>query len=112
MLLRSQLLKGVLDIAVLAVLDEGPSYGYAILTRLEAAGLHEVGDASVYGTLRRLEDAGQLRSRSVASEVGPTRRYYETTAVGRARLEDGMAAWAEVNSALAALFAARSERGR
>jgi PadR family transcriptional regulator PadR len=109
-LLRSQLLKGILDIAVLAVLDEAPSYGYAILTRLGEAGLHDVGDASVYGTLRRLEDAGQLRSRTVASDVGPARRYYETTAVGRARLDEGVAAWADLDLALANLFAARSGR--
>ena len=50
----TQLLKGVLDLAVLAVLRDEDGYGYDILRRLRAAGLEEVGDASVYGTLRRL----------------------------------------------------------
>jgi PadR family transcriptional regulator PadR len=58
----SQLLKGVLDLAVLAVLDRGDGYGYEVVRGLRAAGLHEVGDASVYGTLRRLYNAGLLTS--------------------------------------------------
>jgi PadR family transcriptional regulator PadR len=110
--LRSQLLKGVLDIAVLAALDEEPSYGYAILTRLEQAGLHGVGDASVYGTLRRLEDAGHLRSQSVASESGPPRRYFSLTATGRAALAEGIREWSEMKDALGALFNGRGARDR
>ena len=58
---KSQLLKGVLDIAVLAVILRGEAYGYEILARLEEAGLEGVGDASVYGTLRRLEQGGHLQ---------------------------------------------------
>ena len=37
----SQLLKGVLDLAVLAVLRENDVYGYDVLRRLRAAGLDE-----------------------------------------------------------------------
>ncbi|HEV7680226.1 MAG TPA: PadR family transcriptional regulator [Candidatus Dormibacteraeota bacterium] len=109
-MLRSQLLKGVLDIAVLAALDEEPSYGYAILTRLEQAGLRGVGDASVYGTLRRLEDAGHLRSQSIASESGPPRRYFSLTATGRATLAEGIRDWDEMKDALGTLFDGRGAR--
>ncbi|WP_262379823.1 PadR family transcriptional regulator [Nonomuraea sp. PA05] len=58
----SQLLKGVLDLAVLAVLNDRDGYGYDVVRRLREAGLQEVGDASVYGTLRRLFKAGALTS--------------------------------------------------
>ena len=57
---RSQLLRGALDAAVLAVTSEDDAYGYDVLRRLRSAGLAEVGDASVYGTLRRLYTAGAL----------------------------------------------------
>ena len=40
----TQLLKGVLDLAVLAVLRDEDGYGYDILRRLRSAGLDEVGD--------------------------------------------------------------------
>ena len=70
----TQLLKGVLDLAVLAVLRGGDGYGYDVLRRLRAAGLEDVGDASVYGTLRRLFNAGAVTSYVVPSEEGPHRR--------------------------------------
>lgn len=97
---QSQLLKGVLDIAVLAVIVRGETYGYEILSRLEGAGLDGVGDASVYGTLRRLEQAGRLSSRLVASDSGPARKYYTATASGRDLYASGRAAWERIDDAL------------
>jgi PadR family transcriptional regulator, regulatory protein PadR len=79
----TQLLKGVLDLAVLAVLDERDGYGYEVVRRLREAGLEDVGDASVYGTLRRLFQAGALTSYVVPSEEGPHRKYYGLNDHGR-----------------------------
>ncbi len=89
----TQLLKGVLDLAVLAVVREDDGYGYAILRRLRDAGLEEVGDASVYGTLRRLFAAGALSSYVVPSEEGPHRKYYALTPTGHDLLERGAKTW-------------------
>ncbi|OZM74087.1 PadR family transcriptional regulator [Amycolatopsis antarctica] len=89
----SQLLKGVLDLAVLAVLRSDDGYGYDVLRRLRAAGLDEVGDASVYGTLRRLYKAGLLNSYVVPSEEGPHRKYYSVNDLGRLRLAESGNTW-------------------
>lgn len=89
----TQLLKGVLDVAVLAVLHEEDGYGYDILRRLRDAGLDDVGDASVYGTLRRLFDAGLLTTYVVPSESGPHRKYYGLNKAGRAQLTLSMKTW-------------------
>jgi PadR family transcriptional regulator len=89
----TQLLKGVLDLAVLAVLRDDDGYGYDILRRLRAAGLDEVGDASVYGTLRRLYNAGCLTTYVVASEEGPHRKYYALNKTGSAQLERSAKVW-------------------
>jgi PadR family transcriptional regulator, regulatory protein PadR len=89
----SQLLKGVLDLAVLAVLRTGDGYGYDVLRRLRAAGLEDVGDASVYGTLRRLFNAGALTSYVVPSEEGPHRKYYGLNAAGRDQLARSEKTW-------------------
>lgn len=89
----SQLLKGVLDLAVLAVLRDGDGYGYDVLRRLRLAGLDEVGDASVYGTLRRLYKGGLLTSYVVPSEEGPHRKYYSVNESGRSRLAESAATW-------------------
>jgi len=89
----SQLLKGVLDAAVLAVLADEDGYGYDIARRLRDAGLTEVGDASVYGTLRRLYAAGALTSYVVASDEGPHRKYYGINPHGRAMLGEQAVTW-------------------
>lgn len=89
----TQLLKGVLDLAVLAVLREEDGYGYDILRRLRTAGLEEIGDASVYGTLRRLFTAGYLTTYVVPSEEGPHRKYYALNPAGRTQLKNGGEIW-------------------
>jgi PadR family transcriptional regulator PadR len=90
----TQLLKGVLDLAVLAVLRDEDGYGYDIVRRLRAAGLDEVGDASVYGTLRRLFQAGALTTYVVPSEEGPHRKYYALNKAGRNQLDLSTKVWA------------------
>jgi PadR family transcriptional regulator PadR len=89
----TQLLKGVLDLAVLAVVQQEDGYGYDVVRRLRAAGLEDVGDASVYGTLRRLYAGGALTSYVVPSEEGPHRKYYGINAQGRAQLEQQAKTW-------------------
>jgi PadR family transcriptional regulator PadR len=101
---RSQLLKGALDAAVLAVVAERDGYGYDVLRRLRAAGLSEVGDASVYGTLRRLYRAGSLTSYVLPSEEGPHRRYYGITDHGRAQLAEAREVWADFSRVLTELL--------
>ena len=89
----TQLLKGVLDLAVLAVVDDEDGYGYDIVRRLRDGGLEDVGDASVYGTLRRLYAAGALTSYVVPSDSGPHRKYYGITTAGRAQLKQQSDDW-------------------
>ncbi len=100
----TQLLKGVLDLAVLAVLRDEDGYGYDIVRRLRAAGLDEVGDASVYGTLRRLFQAGCLTTYVVPSEEGPHRKYYALNKAGQSQLELFSKIWGGVARSMDALL--------
>jgi PadR family transcriptional regulator PadR len=101
---QSQLLRGTLDAAVLAVVAENDGYGYDVLRRLRAAGMTEVGDASVYGTLRRLYRSGALTSYVMPSDEGPHRRYYGVTDRGRSQLEEARAVWADFSRTLSTLL--------
>src|SRR3954451_23623697 len=101
---RSQLLRGALDAAVLAVVAEQDGYGYDVLRRLRSAGLDDVGDASVYGTLRRLYRAGALTSYVLPSDEGPHRRYYGITERGRLELAEARAIWADFSRTLDTLL--------
>ena len=100
----TQLLKGVLDVAVLAVLRAEDGYGYDIVRRLRDAGLGDVGDASVYGTLRRLYAAGSLSSYVVPSDGGPHRKYYAINPQGRAALESQTVTWLDFAGAMSSLL--------
>ncbi|WBU39239.1 PadR family transcriptional regulator [Homoserinibacter sp. YIM 151385] len=105
----TQLLKGVLDLAVLAAVQHEDGYGYDIVRRLRAAGLEEVGDASVYGTLRRLYGAGALSSYVVPSDGGPHRKYYGINAEGRTMLAAQRADFAAFSATMAGLLDAPPE---
>lgn len=90
---RSQLMRGVLDVAVLAVISERDAYGYEIQRRLIDAGLDGLGEATIYGTLRRLYKSGALSAYAVPSDEGPNRRYYSVTNLGRDQLAHGRSEW-------------------
>ena len=100
----TQLLKGVLDLAVLAVVADEDGYGYDVVRRLRAGGLEDVGDASVYGTLRRLYAAGALTSYVVPSDEGPHRKYYGITGTGRSQLKQQREDWTAFARTVSALL--------
>ena len=100
----TQLLKGVLDLTVLAVLDDEDGYGYDIVRRLRSGGLEGVGDASVYGTLRRLYAGGALTSYVVPSEAGPHRKYYGISTSGRSMLKRQRDDWLHFSTTVTTLL--------
>lgn len=108
----TQLLKGVLDAAVLAVVQQEDGYGYDVVRRLRDAGLDQVGDASVYGTLRRLYAAGALSTYVVPSEGGPHRKYYSITPAGTELLTQQRAGWEHFSATLTALITVGSGRAQ
>lgn len=100
----SQLLKGALDAAVLAVVEHSDGYGYDVVRRLRAAGFEEVGEASVYGTLRRLYAAGNLSTYVVPSDEGPHRKYYAINAQGKEQLNEQRQVWGNFAQSMTALL--------
>jgi len=90
---RSQLLRGVLDLCLLAVIEEGPAYGYEMTKRLRARGLSMVGEGSIYPLLGRLEREGLVETYRAASNGGPPRKYYRPSREGRRALAAGVSEW-------------------
>jgi PadR family transcriptional regulator PadR len=97
---RSQLLRGVLDICLLAVMGEGPAYGYEMTKRLRARGLSIVGEGSIYPLLGRLERDGLVETRRAASNGGPPRKYYSLSPDGQRALEAGVTEWQTARDAV------------
>ena len=97
---RSQLLRGVLDLCLLAVIDEGPAYGYEMTKRLRARGMSIVGEGSIYPLLGRLERDGLVETRREASNGGPPRKYYELSSDGKRSLGLGVEEWKTARDAI------------
>jgi PadR family transcriptional regulator PadR len=101
---RSQLLRGVLDLCLLAVMEEGPAYGYEMTKRLRARGLSIVGEGSIYPLLGRLEREGLVETYRAASDGGPPRKYYRPSREGHRALAAGVSEWRATRDALDAVL--------
>lgn len=101
---RSQLLRGVLDLCLLAVIEEGPAYGYVMTKRLRDRGLSIVGEGSIYPLLGRLERDGLVETYRAASDGGPPRKYYRTSRSGKRALVHGVTEWRSARDAIDAVL--------
>jgi PadR family transcriptional regulator PadR len=101
---RSQLLRGVLDLCLLAVVDEEPAYGYEMTKRLKARGLSIVGEGSIYPLLGRLEREGLVDTHRAASDGGPPRKYYRASREGQRELAAGVSEWRAARDAIDAVL--------
>ena len=90
---------------VLALLTESDSYGYELVTRLQADGLGDIAAGTVYPVLARLEREGLITSRLVASSSGPARKYYVPTAEGDVELTRSTRAWLQLTITVTAILA-------
>src|SRR5579862_5674372 len=106
---RTELLRGVLDLCLLAVMDEEPAYGYEMTRRLRARGLSIVGEGSIYPLLGRLERDGLVDTHRAASNGGPPRKYYTLSAQGRRALAAGIREWRSTRDAVDAVLGVETE---
>jgi len=85
--MRGQILKGHLDLLLLATVAARPGHGYEILGELRrrSEGAFALAEGTVYPALHRLEAAGMLASRWSVVE-GRRRRVYALTGSGRRAL--------------------------
>ncbi len=90
---QTQLLRGALDMCLLALLAKEPAHGYEMVRRVEAAGFDAVGYGTIYPLLTRMRRLGLIADEMQASPSGPPRKVYAVTAAGRARLHAWQQQW-------------------
>lgn len=90
---RSQWLRGVLDLCVLALLTPGESYGYQLAQALESAGIGPIQGGTLYPVLLRLQRTGLIVARWADGDSGPARKYYRITQAGVAALRENGRDW-------------------
>nr|WP_240942037.1 helix-turn-helix transcriptional regulator [Planosporangium thailandense] len=101
-------MRGHLDALLLAVLDDGPRHGYAIIEALQArsGGALSLPTGTVYPALRRLERAGYVES-TWSTVGGRERRTYQLTTAGRKTLAAERSSWAEFTATIGAFLTPR-----
>lgn len=97
---NTELLRGVLDLCLLAVIEDEQAYGYEMTKRLRERGLSFVGEGSIYPLLGRLEREGLVETRRVESNGGPPRKYYSASRDGKKALAAGVAEWQAARDAV------------
>ena len=90
-----QLKRGLLDVSVLAAIQDGESYGYKIIKDVKPYIV--LSESTLYTILKRLEGTSLLTVRT-AEHQGRLRKYYRITLAGRQRIADFKEDWKEILS--------------
>jgi PadR family transcriptional regulator len=101
---ETQLRKGLVDLAILAAIGRGETYGYRIVEQLKGLEGLELTESTVYPVLTRLARDRFLGVRTEVSRSGPMRRYYRLTPEGERRLRQLAESWRTVSQSLTALI--------
>lgn len=101
---HAQIMKGVLDMCLLATITEAPNYGYGMVQSLNERGWVIAHERSIYPVLKRLQNNGYIESELVASTSGPARKYYSSTKDGEEILRFWEADWRNVRDGVDAVL--------
>ncbi|MGA7673792.1 MAG: PadR family transcriptional regulator [Rhizomicrobium sp.] len=94
---RTQMYKGVLELAVLSLLKDGAQYGLKILDRMrDEVGL-DLAEGTLYPLLHRLEKAGLVKPEwRMEQGISHPRKYYTLTKAGAADFAEQRTTWLEL----------------
>ena len=89
--MNPQFKKGVLNLCVLALVEQQDMYGYELV---QAISQHiEISEGAVYPLLRRLTNDGYFTTYLKESSEGPPRKYYQLTVAGKEELKNLREEW-------------------
>lgn len=92
--------KGVVELAILGLLANGPRYGQQLVEELAGQAALALTPGTVYPLVSRLLKDKLIASTWQESPVGPPRKYYRLTPAGTRRLEELTEAWRAVRLAI------------
>ena len=102
---RTQRYKGVLELALMSLLQDGAQYGLKILDVLHAEAGLDLSEGTLYPLLHRLEKAGMIKA-DWRHEEGAShpRKYYALTAAGATELKAQGDIWLDMTDRLNAFL--------
>jgi PadR family transcriptional regulator len=104
--LERELKRGTLELLLLRMLDDKPTYGYELVRRLgeRSGGRFRIKEGTLYPVLYRLEDAGLIVPEWDQPARGVARKYYRLTNTGRDRVRELTEAWRSFSAAVDAIL--------
>ena len=105
-MMRRELVAASAEPLILSLLEQGESYGYAIIQEIKNRSRGELAwtDGMLYPVLHRMERRGWIKSRWGESETGRKRKYYSLKEDGRKAHKKQRDQWLKVHSVLAGLW--------
>ncbi|WP_217587241.1 PadR family transcriptional regulator [Lentibacillus saliphilus] len=100
----SQMLKGLLDGSLLALIAKGETYGYEIIHKLQDHHFPIISEGSIYPVLMRLQKKNYVSTTTRKSPSGPKRKYYHITQEGKEELENFHAQWKALSQGVTSLL--------
>ena len=93
--ISSDLLRGHTDTIILKLLLSGDKYGYEIskLIHANSSGEYELKEATMYSSLKRLENDGSITSYWGDETQGGRRKYYRITVRGKTNYAENKNNW-------------------
>jgi PadR family transcriptional regulator PadR len=98
----TDLVQGTVDLLILKTIALGPMHGWAIAQRIKQVSndVLILNQNALYPALHRLEEQGWLKSEWGESENNRRAKYYSLTKPGRKRLDEEVAQWRRLSSAI------------
>lgn len=108
---KTQMMKGILEGCVLALLSREKLYSQEIPKKLAFFGMTEVSDGTLFPLLLRLESDGLIQSEKVPIPNGPARKYYSTTEKGSEELLKFSEIWKALDCSVNKIIGGGEEDG-
>ena len=101
---QTQMMKGILDGCLLAIIAKKECYGYEMAESLSMYGFDTISEGTIYPLLMRMQREGLVTSVLRNSTAGPKRKYYLLTNEGQQALNDFLSRWGQLEKCVNAVI--------
>ncbi|MCR6111906.1 PadR family transcriptional regulator [Bacillus sp. A301a_S52] len=101
---QTQMMKGILDGCLLAIIEGKECYGYEMAERLSEYGFGTISEGTIYPLLMRMQRDGLVTSVRKDSIAGPKRKYYSLTNEGYQTLAEFLIRWKQLEKSVNAVI--------
>jgi PadR family transcriptional regulator PadR len=101
---QTQMMKGILDGCLLAIIKGKECYGYEMAERLSEYGFETISEGTIYPLLLRMQREGLITSVRRDSIAGPKRKYYSLTVEGQVALDHFLVRWGHLEKSVNAVI--------